>query len=594
MRRFLTYRMAPLGTAGLVGLLSVFATPACGNGGDAGPDADVQPGSDADGPTDACNDPNVDCGVFVNEIMPSFESANCLINGCHSYETSTQGFGLHVDVDDASSEMAENFQAVRRLIDLFEPDFSVIYRRSVDGHAAITLPGDDAATLLAWIEDYAERSISDNNPPPTGGDVSSFNVGVFRDDIFPILNGFDLNTGQQRQVGCTSPACHGAGGGAVNFTLDPSRTPEQNLESFVSFVNLANPVRSQALLCAQNLPGCRVYPNHPGGAFFQNANDLNYQRVLGYIYSSADNTPLDLAFFAERIQPIFNDNSFTADGSTNCLDSACHGVSAPGERPGNNTNFPILRNVSQNDLQGITENFVNATAFTNFLDPESSSLFLFPTNQIAHRPGAVIDIINNADHADFVENILLRWIGGLRPDADGFGRHWLVDGPYTFLNNLEDSTGFDERNGLPRYRDPTSSLDRSFWEEEFADDAFVDLGDRFGRNAPRAAYAATYVVNTDSFDIDVRLEVSSENDFHVYFGGLDQSVIGGGTVNLTQRINAFGGEEGDLVRILIKVFEPQDQGQFGFTARFFDNRNNNLLTEDTGELVFVLGPEGGI
>ena len=595
MSTLLTERTAMLGTAALLGSFSILVAAGCGTGSASDLDGGTPPGDDGQAPGDICNDPHVNCATFVEQIMPSFQNANCLGVGCHAHETSTANFGLHVDVDGDSPEMAENFQSVRALMDLNEPDLSVIYFRSNDNHAAQRLDPDDLAALLAWIEEAAENAENNGGPPPTGGDVTGFNAGVFRDEIFPILDGFDLNTGTQRQLGCTGPACHAAGGGAPNFILDPSRDAEDNLASFANFVNKANPVRSQVLLCAQNLPGCRVYPNHPGGAFFQNANDLNYQRVLGYIYSSSDNTPLDLAFFAERIQPIFNDNNFTVNNGPNCQDSACHGVSAPGERPGNNTNFPILRNVNLRDLQGLTENFVNASAFTNFLDPEASSLFLFPTNQIAHRPGAVIDIDNNADHAEFVEDILLRWIGGLRPDGDGFGLHYLLAGPYN-VNRLEDSTQIDERNVLPRYRDPTGSAAGSdqFWIEEFARDGFVDFDARLGGQAPRAAYAAAYVLNTDSFPLNVRLEVESDNDFHVYFGDRDQDRRGGGEVVLTERLEAFSGEEGDLVRILIKVFEDPDDDNFGFTARFFDNDRNTPLTDDTGELVFVLGPEGGI
>ncbi len=601
---FRPYRTAPLCAAAFVGSVSVIAAAGCSDGGDAGTDADVPPAADAgDGDDGVCDAPYVNCAVFVDQIMPAFQDANCLGVGCHAQETSTADFGLYTDVDPDSPEMAENFRSVHGLIDLNEPDLSPIYRRSIDNHAAVTLPDEDAEALLAWIEDAAETAADSGEPPPSGVDVSQFNVGVFRDEVFPILDGRDLNTDEVREVGCTSPACHGEGGGAVNFILDPSREAEQNLESFANFVNLNNPVRSQALLCAQNLPGCRV--DHPGGAYFENANDLNYQRVIAYIYASANNSPLDFAFFAERIQPIFNDDDFTVDNQTNCQDAGCHGVEFPGQRPGNNTNFPILRIVDPNDIQGLTENFVNATAFTNFLDPESSSLFLFPTNQIAHRPGAVIDINNNADHAEFVDEILLRWIGGLRPDGQGFGRHFLLAGPYN-IEDLNQSTAIDEVNGLPRYRDPTEAInDNRGWLEEFTqeedpddpDDAFIDLDARFGNiraNAPRAAYASVYLINADSFPLDVRLEVESDNDIHVYFGDQDQDRRDGGDVVLTQRIEPFSGGDGDLVRILIKVFEPVDQDDFGFTARFFDNDRNVPLTDETGELVFVLGPEGGI
>lgn len=589
MRPFIT-APACLGT-----VLALFAFACSGSSG-VEPDAGGGNGNDSDaavGEEDFCGDEFVDCDVFQTEIMPSFASSNCIGAACHDTESAQQGFGLYDSPELDSDEMLANFNAVRSRMNLNDPENSNIYVRSIDSHLGQVLSEEDAAALLAWIEDAAEAAEEADVPTDVCADLDTFNQGVFADEIFPILDGYDLNTERYRGLACTGAVCHAPGGGSTNLILDPNADAEQNLENFSCFVNFSNPAQSQLLLCAQNLPGCRVYPNHPGGDFFENSNDLNYQRVIAYIYASADNSPLDLAFFAENIQPIFDDPDFSQDGTT-CTNAACHGVAFPGDTPGNGSNFPILQNVSLNDLPSLTTNFTNAASFTNYLDPENSSLVLFPTNQNAHLGGAAIDR-DDPDQLDFLENVLELWIGGLRPDALGFNRHWLLAGPYA-ISDIGDPTPINETEGTPRYREDSGSVgtDPSRWREEFSADQDIDLDAKFpGLNGPRGAYAVAYVLNEDSRAIDVQLEVQSASDIHVYFGNADQRVTNGNGAIVNQTIPPFSGADGDLTRILIKVFEEDGQAPFEFTARFLDD-DDEPLTDETGELVIVLGPEGGV
>ena len=117
------------------------------------------------------------------------------------------------------------------------------------------------------------------------------------------------------------------------------------------------------------------------------ANDLNYQRALAYIYgANAATSPLDFAFFARRVAPILNDPNAVEGGAQgrSCSDAtACHGISVAGQAAPNGSDFAVIANAS--GLDRLTFNFVSATGFVNFLNPRGSSLFMYPTNEIADR-----------------------------------------------------------------------------------------------------------------------------------------------------------------------------------------------------------------
>ncbi len=609
MRSSWTYLGAPIGLAAALAL----AASGCGDSesgadGDAGPvDAD-----DSGGDDDVC-DEHYDCGVFEEEIMPAFEDANCL-GACHGFEAEQGGFGLHEGAEPGSDEMAENFNEIDARVDLAAPENSVIYFRSDDNHNGITLPEEDQDALLDWLEDASDNWDPGNgNGSATGClDDGNFNVGVFEDDIFPVLDGLDLNTGDDRSLACTGETCHAIGGQSSRLTLDPSLEPEENLENLACFINFANPVQSQILLCPRDQPGCAV-DNHPGGDFFPNNNDLNYQRILGYIYGSTDSSPLDLAFFAANIQPIFDDEDDFAVGDQTCQDPACHGISSVGDTPANRSNFPILRGVGEQDLAGLTENFVNATAFTNFEDAEASSLFLFPTDQLPHQGRDAIDL-DDDDNLAFAEDVLLNWIDGLRPDENGIGRHWLVAGSFQASGNDEADDIFpfpginndaDEQNDLrPNFLDETpntidsnSSRDHKwveFFNDDFGEDEIdldIALPDPGDGDDTRVAYAVAYALIDDSTPTTVRLNVTPTVDGRVYFGSASQLLQADNATLIEQTIAPYDEDNAELVPIIIKLFADEDD-DFAFTAEFRDGDNDLLTDED--ELIFLLGAEGGI
>jgi hypothetical protein len=126
-----------------------------------------------------------------------------------------------------------------------------------------------------------------SEPPPGCADVAQFDLGVFEDEIMPILTGeVDLNDPGAGHVGCTRTECHGRDRGPDHLFLKASDTAANNLSRFVCFVDLDDAPASQMLVCPLNDPGCVAYP-HPGPAIFTGDDDLNYQRVLSYVEDSA-------------------------------------------------------------------------------------------------------------------------------------------------------------------------------------------------------------------------------------------------------------------------------------------------------------------
>jgi hypothetical protein len=542
-----------------------------------------------------------DYEAFQDAIMPMMDRAGgvgCNVAGCHDLESRAGGFALHREPARDSHQMRENFTAIATRSFLDEPARSAIYVRATQQHAAGTstvLAAGEANALLAWIIEA-----STGNPPPPCADVSGFNLGVWEQEIFPILEGkLDLNTrGPGSGALCTAGPCHGTerierDGARGKLFLDPGREPLENLENFACFVNLRSPVRSEILACPLNRRDCR-HDSHPGGALFADTRDLNYQRLLSFIYSgNPQASPLDFAFFVHRINPIFDNPAASETGHT-CSSLTCHGVAEPGDIPNNASSFPLLRHAQ--DPAALTVNFANTTAFTSFLSPEESSLFLYATNEIRNVFGfSHLGGRSFSPESELAEAILA-WARGLRPDAEGFLRHWLVAGDYTGLQDARDATAVgDEATITPRIFQPSSGQRRELWDALLADGPTIELNEAFPRETSpgRAAYAVAYVLNATSRPVETTLRVESPHEVIVHFG--DRSLRGaGGVASITLELEAYA-STGALTRVMVKVFQPQGEPGpgFAFSARFLDRRGEPL-TEETGELIFVLGPEGGI
>ena len=543
----------------------------------------------------------LDYEVFKTQIQPILDAAGnatCTSAGCHG--GGAGNFTLKANAV-ADADLEANLTAVSQRISLLqEPNTTTFYLKATNLHGfggSRVVNATEASTILAWITD----AVNNQNPVPTGcADPALFNVDVFRDDIQPVL--FGLLDGQQS---CAAAACHGSGGG-TKLIIKESNTPEQNLASFACFVNLENPVASEIVRCPQNLAPCRVGAgNHPGEEIWEDINDPNYQRILSFLYATKTTTaPLDFAFFARNINSIFNDVNAVQGGTANitCANNACHGIPVAGAPPPNFSNFGIISSAS--DKATLQANFGQALNFTNFITPEGSSLFLYPTDEIANLENPFATGLNHPGGKDFeVDSIqalaILKWAKGLRPNNQGFVLDWLVAGDYN-ASLITTQTIIDEVNITPRIFDPSGAaqFNGGVWEGLFSlDNDEVDLNLSFPRaaTAGRVAYAVAYVLNTTGQDIDAQLLVKSENAVKVYVD--DRPVAqadNAGPVSTTAlaRFPAFANEK-KSTRILIKVFQRAADDEFNFSVQLSD-QFGNLLTDNTGELVVLLNPDGGI
>lgn len=547
-----------------------------------------------------------DYAVFQAVVQPMLDNAGgngCTTAGCHS--DGAGGLRLTRAPAENSLEMEQNFLAITQRTNLTTPESSLVLLKATTLHAgggSVSIDASQSAALLTWIQTASDVGGGEN---PACAPLDRFNLNVFRDEIMPILRGdVDLNNpgGGATTTGCTRGPCHGQDRGAAVLRLSDELDASKNLQNFSCFVNLLSPSASEVLMCPLGDPRCRTYP-HPGQNVFGGADDLNYQRVLAFLLGSGlEATPLDFAFFVRRINPIFNDLDSVEGGAQGrtCADAtSCHGVGVVGQAAPNGSNFPILPNAI--DKGRLSYNFASAASFANFLSPEESSLFLYPTNEIANvadhplatglpHPGGA-DFAVDSDQA----RAILRWAGGLRPDGAGFVRDWLVAGDYS-ASLITDQTVVDESNVTPGIFDSSGAnqFNNGEWDGLFSNNALIDLNQSFPRaaTAGRVAYAVVYLVNTTAVDILAQLNVTSANAFRVY---VDNQLVAQGdgvTTSAIAYVPSYSSSN-QSTRVLIKLLQRAGDPDFAFSMQLQDELGN-ALTDATGEMLLLLGPKGGI
>lgn len=543
--------------------------------------------------------------TFQKTIQPMLE--RCTGAGCHG----TNAGLFTLKGTPGTEDLKTNFTNVTARTNLDKPVNSLVYVQATVKHAgglSQTVDATQAAALLAWIEEAKTANGGGGGGVATGcAPVDRFNIGTFQSEILPILNGSqDLNVpgGVGRGPGCMSTACHGIDRGPGKLSLVASADTATQLQNFACFVNLQSPSNSLALRCPLNQV-CESAPGqrHPGQDVLDGQNDLNYQRLLSFMFRAGNVSPLDFAFFVRKINPIFSDVNSVQGGAQgrSCSDNfSCHGVAVAGASPPNGSDFPMIASAS--GLDRLTFNFVQAAGFSTFLNPTESSLFLYPTDEIANtaahkfatglpHPGGP-DFAVDSDQA----KAILQWAGGLRPNNQGFNQNFLVVGDFP-ATLITDQTLIDERTITPKIFD--GGGDRTFnngeWDLFTSNSATIDFNLVFPRaqTGGRIAYAVTYVTNTFPRDIAAQLTIATNNPVQVYADGVlvAQNPNSGGTTAIMTFKAA--GETTKSTKVLIKVLQRAQDAQFNFTAQFADQFGVNL-TDLTGELVFTNGPDGGI
>lgn len=545
-----------------------------------------------------------DANIFATQIQPALDSTGCLNQGCHNKDGNAGNLGLNPNPTVGSPEMDENFKKLTTYVAQGSPSATVttLYVFATDGHRFVKLSPDNAEVLEGWIDAALKLLGGPGGNPVLCAPEAAFNVGVFRDEIQPMLQGRvdwnDIDSGRT-STGCARSECHGRSRGPGTFFLDPNGDPEDHLDSLRCFLDLSNPSASQALLCPLNLSGCNKRP-HPGSDIFFGVDDLNYQKLLSFAYATRNGaTPLDFAFFVRKINPIFNDPNAVQDGllGLTCASASCH--RALNGVPDNLSNFGIFPEAT--DPADLFNNFIQAANFTHFPAANQSSLFLYPTNEVANQNNPLATGLNHPGgkcfEVDDQEAIdILKFSGGLRPNGQGFAQDFLVAGLFSATDVTNDAL-FNERNVNPKIFDRSGQgqqFNQGLWDGFFSPVAEVNLLDAFqvASAVNSLAYAVLNVVNTTTNELDVIITVESENDVELIVGD-DPGDIGldGNGVASTVRLPAFKDTK-EVTRVMLKVFQDEDDATFGFTMLFTDD-NNNVLTDATKELVFVLAKNAG-
>lgn len=561
-------------------------------------DASLNPGVDQG---DANASPwNIDVySNTVNVLLDNpAESPTCSQAGCHG--SGVAGFTLNNGAQAGTPEMEANFNAVTALANPSDPEESLVYFKATNAHSGSNiLRGEQAEALLTWLSDVNE--IVDPN-----GCVSadSFNLAAFSGDILPIMFGdVDLNDqANPNNQGCALQACHGdesrAGGALI---ISENRSAAENLAAFSCFVNIQNPPNSQILTCPSDNSACPI--DHPGAAVFDDFDDANYDRILGFLLGAAGaQTPLDYGFFATFVNVQFDDLSIIENGSNlTCANGGCHGVAGQGQAAPGGSNFPIIAG-SGGNRQATEINFAAASGFTNFIQPEAASMFLYPTNEIANadnpfasglaHPGGEIYDINS----ESAQNIL-RWAGGLRADVETQGAvlDWLIFGEFAG-DDIQDEVIRNEESVFASFEDDFGGEDLGGEAVVITGEpgnAVIDLDVEFGEaDAPRTVFATAYIVNLSNGPIfNAELVVSSPNDVRIY---VDEQI--GGQVAAGNEGSAFMtlqpfAETGETVRVMLKLFQDPDVSQdLQFEARLQDD-NGVPLDANDARVVIKLSQE---
>lgn len=554
---------------------------------------------------------------FIASVQPALDAASCARAGaCHAAPNGVLGFSLTLNPAAGSQELDDNFAMVTKLTYIDQTvetaEDTKLYVYATDGHGAADsqLDGSDDDALAAWIQAGLDK-IDPGTGPVVCAEAGDFNVAVFGDEIRPMLEGErdynDLDGGVVR-TGCARGPCHGdpSFAAAGKFYLDPNGDDEDLLDSFRCFVNTENPANSQLLLCPLNLSGCRSGQRHPGEDIFEDVNDLNYQKLLSYIYAArAGASPLDFAFFVRKINPIFSDPEACIEAGVACADGGCHEKQADGTADGG-SNFPLNRDAFEDE--DLVFNFNSASNFVlfNFNDADQSSLVLYPTNEIAdidnnvlatgdEHPGGECFAIDSQFSLD-----IQKFAAGLRPDGAGNLRDFLVAGVFPANDVTDEAAPFDQETIEPTIFElsgQSGQFNEGQWDGLFSANEVVNLFEAFpgaqgGVN--QLAYAVAYMINATGNPIDVVVTAASlENDLELFVG--EQSSIGADGNNATVRVTLDPFDEVKKpTRILLKVFQGEGDVNFDFTMNFEDD-DGNVLTDATQELVFVLsGKNGGL
>jgi hypothetical protein len=555
-----------------------------------------------------------DYQVYQDVIQPGLDKAGNNV-GCSAGATchappGQLGLALTPNPAKDSPEMEANYASVKSKIAVpgaTDPTTTIFYINAVTAHGGGVSTQIDGATQTA-LADFIQKAIdaAEGRGDETCADPAQLDIGVFENEILPMLRGErDYNDlgADATATGCVRAPCHGTSRPA-SLTLIPTDPVETQLANFACFVNLVSPSASQVLLCPTLDPRCVKHP-HPGDRIFDGAEDQNYRKLLGFLFSTNNtaNTPTDLGFFARKINgSIFDNRAAVEDGAQGrtCADTNdCHGIAVAGQAPPNRSNFGILPNAGDN-LAQLESNFFEATAFINFLEPEASSLFQYPTNLIAEDDPDINPFGTGINHpggeafavdSQFALDILT-WAQGLRL-INGFNRNWLIAGSFQGADDIDFNTPIDEETETPAIFENSRGQDLAGkWDALFEIQDNVDVATFIDSNVEgQIAYAVAYVFNTTNVEQEVNLTINSINEVEVHFGGSQTRLAPNQEGTLTAFIPPTRAEDPAINRILIKMFQGANDGGMSFTAQLLNENDEQFNDTD---IIIKTSELGGI
>ena len=377
-------------------------------------------------PPPGCTLPDVqnsryDFDVYVTTIQPGFNQ-DCATAACHGGGDGG-GLALTITDDPASCEMVRNFFVSQRFAYPANVEASPLLLKPLyAAHTGGSIYAGEAdpryQALEAWILAVGEAQ-ADEVVDARGDVESPFDYPRFQERVAPLL------VSPASPVNCADRSCHGSNvegdrGGLFLFP-DPalgSAEMASDFHAIAAYADPENPAASALLTKAAGAGGHRVVltPEHDA-----------YEDVLDWIYRARGFARLDPVYFAERVQPVFDDPAASGEGNlrfTCATVGACHGTYQPARGPENRSRFGLVPAAAT--LAALRHNYDQASNMVSLRAPERSPLILQPL--AADQGGVYHSGGDNWQADDEWTQRIRRWIEGMHPTAEGYIRDWLVLG----------------------------------------------------------------------------------------------------------------------------------------------------------------------
>ena len=155
------------------------------------------------------------------------------------------------------------------------------------------------------------------------------------------------------------------------------------------------------------------------------------------------------------------------------------------------------------------------------------------------------------------------------------------------MNEIDIAPSIFDSSGAPQFNNGQ-------WDGFFAADETVDLNQAFPRGATsgRVAYAVVYLTNVTATDITAQITLDSNNPARLYAGNNLVAQSDGNTISAVAVLPSYRASK-TTTRLLVKLLQRSTDGEFRFSLSLRDEFGTPL-TDQTGEIVIQLGPQGGI